>query len=60
MKLANTLKSFAAALESGIPARDVEVSLPLENLQLLGRRLDEEGHDEAQSEDGATVKLRAG
>ena len=45
----DALKAFAAALESvGIAARECEVLMPRESWQLLGQRLDEEGHDEGQ------------
>lgn len=51
--VADALKSFAAALEGlGIPATQVEVSMPFESWQALGRRLDEEGYQEPGADIG--------
>ena len=47
--VSDALTAFAEALERlGIESADVEVTLPLEGWQALGRRLDEELPDKAE------------
>ena len=49
----DALKAFAAALErAGVDVHDVEVSMPFESWQALGKRLDEEGHQEPGADIG--------
>ncbi len=45
--IVDPLRAFAASLEGiGIPAGDVEVTMPFESWQRLCRQLGEEGHNE--------------
>ena len=56
--ITSELMTFAATMESmGIPAADVEVSMPYEAWRRLGRQLDEEEHGIAGAD---RIKIQLG